>query len=174
MKTIRNFFFKVSLIVILLCSHYSFSQKDLQNLKSGIRENECKYAPQYTKPDTLSFAFAGNPDYMNYYFRDLKEHLFKEFSKKGITVSFSNVATDDPTFFLKVNDSKVIHENNGYDREIRYTLDGVVTKNDTSEPSLSFKITVNALHDMNQQNKKVAEYLLGKVERLGFENLSHR
>jgi hypothetical protein len=166
MKTVCTLFLGILVSFIFLCSNTSFSQKNLQNLKSGIKETECSYAQQYTKPTTISFAFAGDPDYVNYYFRDLKEHLFKEFSKKGIVVNFSNVATEDPTFFLKVDDYKVLHENNGYDREVRYTLNGILTKKDTPEPSLSFTITVNAIHDINQQNKKVVAYLLGKIEGL--------
>ena len=166
MKTVCTTFLVILVSFLFLFSLPTFSQKNLQNLKSGIKETECSYAQHYTKPDTISFAFAGDPDYVNYYFRDLKEHLFKEFSKKGIVVNFSNVATGDPTFFLKVDDYKVVHENNGYDREIRYTLNGILTKKDTPEPSLSFTVTVNAIHDMNQQNKKVVTYLLGKVEGL--------
>ena len=159
LQTIINFFIKVILFIILLCSCPSFAQ----NLRSGIKERECGYSKQYNKPDAITFVFAGNPKYVNYYFRDLKEHIFKSFTQKGITVSFLNGTTDDSTFVLKIDDAKTIHENDGHDREMRYELVGILSTNDVAEPALSFKITVNTIHDINQQNKEVAKYLLRKV-----------
>ncbi|MCL9806650.1 hypothetical protein NAT51_14030 [Flavobacterium amniphilum] len=160
LQAIIDFSLKILFLIVFLYSCPVFSQ----NAGLGIKEKEYSSTGQYTKPTQISFAFAGDDDYTNYYFNDLKEHIFKEFTKKGIQVSFPNVPTNTPTFSLKVSDSKVIHENGGYDREIRYTLDGVLYTNNTLEPLLSFKITVNTLHDMNQQNKEVVKYLLGKIE----------
>ncbi|MCL9806654.1 hypothetical protein NAT51_14050 [Flavobacterium amniphilum] len=159
MKTVSKFFLNISLFFILLCTNVAFPQSS----KPVIKETECIYSEQYTKPKQITFAFYGNLEYANYYFADLKEHLNKLFTKKGIRVNFTDEATDETIFTLKVDNSKIIHENGGYDREISYELEGTINKNNTAETLLSFKINVNTVHDINQQNKKVAEYLLGKV-----------
>lgn len=163
LQTATRFFLQIVLFMITLYPNHLHSQTSFQNLKSGVKETESNYSEQFTPPDKITFTFFGDPEYANYYFSDLKEHIFKTFSKKGISVVFSNRTTDDNTFILKVDNSRVIHENGGYDREMRYELEGILSKNAHSEPVLSFKVIVNAIHDINQQNQKVAEYLLTKV-----------
>lgn len=166
MKTVPDFFLKISLFTILLFFNSSFSQKSLQNLKSGIKEIECTYSEEYTKPDKITFVFTGKEKYVNSYFSNLKGHIFKAFNRNGIPVTFTNESTEEPTFILKVDNAKVIHENDGYDKEIRYELEGILNKNNnTTNPILSFRIIVKTIHDIKQENKKVAEYLLEKLAK---------
>lgn len=165
LQTATRFFLQITLFMIMLCPSHSFSQKSFQNLKSGVKETESNYSGQFIQPNKITFTFFGDPEYANYYFSDLKEHIFKTFSKKGISVVFSNRATDDNTFILKVDNSRIVHENDGYDREMRYELEGILNKNAHSAPVFSFKVVVNAIHDINQQNQKVAEYLLTKISK---------
>ena len=164
MKTVITFLLKIVLFALLLSSHYSFSQKDRST--PVIKEKECRYASHYIPPGQLTFSFAGNPKYVNYYFSDLKKQLFKTFSQKGVPISFTNGTTGETTFFLRIDNAKTIHENDGYDREMRYELTGAFHSDATSAPVLSFTIVVNTVHDINQQNKMVAEYVLEKVMRL--------
>ena len=166
MKTVHALLLKIVFFILLLYADYSFAQRSIPPLDSAIKENNCLYATPYTKPDTITFTFSGDPDYANYYFANLNEQLFKVFTSKGIPVSFTNGLSNDPAFALTLEKVKTIHENDGYDREMRYELLGILQPKEAIEPVLSFKITVNTIHDINQQNKKVAEYLLGKIQRL--------
>ncbi|MFC7772267.1 hypothetical protein [Flavobacterium sp. GCM10027622] len=166
MKTIISLCITSILFAIFLHSTFSFSQKHSKDLQLELKEKECIYTRPYNKPTKINFVFTATQDHSNYYFADLKEHIYTIFHKNGISVIFMNGITDGPNIQLKIDNSRVVDENEGYDKEIRYELEGMYAENGNSQPIMSFKIVVNTIHDINQQNKQVTEYLLQKVMRL--------
>ena len=166
---LKNVLQIILLITIFSCS----STKNPNKFQLGLNEIEHFYSENFTNPKSIEFVFSGNPRYIDYYFTNLKKHLSDRFSGKDVNFCFryinsGNVCKSDKNSYdyllnLDINNSTIINEKNGYDRTMKFDFKGNLINNETLESEFNFKSVVLVIHDINNKNDDVAEYLFTKL-----------
>ena len=95
--------------------------------------------------------------------------------KKNIQIAFryldkkthySSIKTTEQTkamYYLSIDESISIEERAGFDRVVSFNFSGkLIDASDFSE-KFSFKSIAIAIHDINQQNKDLANYLFSRL-----------
>jgi len=102
----------------------------------------------------------------------------KKFSKKHINTSYSYIGKDIHkkskkmntsekfTFYLSINNSRVINEKEGHNRTGLFELNGKLVDVETKKTVLTFKNIVYIIHDINNQNTLVTKYIYKKIKTL--------
>jgi|GEM_PF-4853147 len=166
---------KILVFCIMLLLTFPNEITSQNNLKIGVNELENFYAVSYTPPLKIEFVFTGNPKYINYFYSDLEKQIKKKFEKKNIVIALrylnktkhyeskNKINTDEYMFLLNIDNSITVDEKNGSDRVVKFDLNGRLTSKDSSMVMFSFKTVVFVIHDINNKNEDVANYLLNKI-----------
>lgn len=167
---------KTILLGVLFFLIFSNQMRSQDDLKFGVNEVEKFYAENYTAPKKVEFVFTGNPKYIKYFYTDLEQKIKRKFLKKDIAVSFRylNQPTHYETnkeyigeaeyiFLLNIDNSVTIDEKNGSDRLMKFDLSGRLTSKKDATVQFRFKSSVFVIHDINNKNEEVANYLLYRL-----------
>jgi hypothetical protein len=164
---------KVILITLVIFSTQTNAQNN--NSKIGVNEVESQYSKNYDIPMNIEFVFSGDLKNPNYFYSDLEKLIKIKFVGTKVEISFKylnkephsnsmNIGNEPKTIFhLDTTNAKVINENNGSDRLIKFSLNGVLINEKDSESIFKFKSVVHTIHDINNQNKKIVDYLFTKL-----------
>ncbi|HUH52216.1 MAG TPA: hypothetical protein VLZ11_08955 [Flavobacterium sp.] len=161
------------LLSILLVACITTAQD--RAFRYGINEVSYTYAETYSPPDNIEFIFVGKASYSQYFFTDLQREILRAFDKKNIQIAFryldkkthySSIKTTEQTkamYYLSIDESISIEERAGFDRVVSFNFSGkLIDASDFSE-KFSFKSIAIAIHDINQQNKDLANYLFSRL-----------
>lgn len=159
--------------MVLLVARITTAQDRV--FRYGINENSYAYAEAYSPPESIEFIFVSKASYSQYFYTDLQKEILRTFEKKNIQIAFryldknthySSKTTDDKTkavYYLHIDDPDTIEERSGFDRIVGFNFSGkLIDATDFSE-KFSFKSIVIAIHDINQQNKDLANYLFSRL-----------
>jgi hypothetical protein len=164
-----------AIIVFLISLPQQISSQESGEV--GVKEIEEYYSEKYITPRNIEFVFSGDKVYLTYFFSDLEEKIKKRLAKENIEFSFRYADTKPHfkskrktgqsarPFHLHISNSKVLDEKNGYDRTMVMNLNGKLIDKASNSIELSFKITINSIHDITSQNEAVLDYLISKIKK---------
>lgn len=163
-------------IVILITSLVaSLTTAQDRSFRYGINEDVYAYADNYSPPENIEFVFIGDLKYVKYFYTNLEKEILNVFNKKTIQIAFryldnkvhyNSKTTSDKTktiYYLNIYESNIIKEHLGFNRIVSFNFSGKLINAEDLSERFSFKSTVIAIHDINQQNKDVANYLFSRL-----------
>lgn len=166
---------KIKLIITaflsVYCIGYNYAQKS--DYRLGVNELQYFFSKEYINPENIEFVFSGDSTCVDYFYSDLEKKIVQRFNNINISFRYLNKKAhyaskkiDDRRkviFFLNINNAEVIEERNGNDRLVAFEFSGSLINKENKRKIFSFKSIVIAIHDINNKNDNLVDYLFNKI-----------